>query len=378
MTHGVTHIKLGKGACAVACALVFTLLLSTATTAARAATRARQQPAPAQTAEDDLERGRRLLSAGDAKGAAAALKSAAESRKTDADAWYYYGLALSRAGKQKDARKAFEHAVASRDSARARTGLAFTQFLLGKTRDAEREVARALELDPRSAQAHYVLAAVHFRDGDLEGAEREAEETLGLDPDFAVAAQLSGEALLNIFGEASERAFERYPVQTDAGPEARASAIAKREEMVAPAKARLRAAAERLQSLADSPAAGRLKEDLSELSATLKFYGSPSREDDRPEVFRQAEVTNKAVIIAKPEPGFTDQARDNGTTGVVRLRAVLAADGRVRYIVVMKRLPDGLTEKSIEAARRIRFTPATIGGRRVSQYVILEYHFGIG
>ncbi|HWW74798.1 MAG TPA: tetratricopeptide repeat protein, partial [Pyrinomonadaceae bacterium] len=115
----MTHIKLWKGACAAASALVFTLLLPTATHgAARAATPAQGQPATTQTktaapqsSEDDLARGRRLLGAGDAAGAVAALKSAAESRRTDADAWYYYGLALTRARKGKDARKAFERAV---------------------------------------------------------------------------------------------------------------------------------------------------------------------------------------------------------------------------------------------------------------------------
>ena len=56
---------------------------------------------------------------------------------------------------------------------------------------------------------------------------------------------------------------------------------------------------------------------------------------------------------------------------------MLAADGHVRHVSVIKRLPDGLTEKCIEAARRIRFTPAMVDGHRVSQYVVLEYNFSI-
>src|SRR5215207_3427357 len=97
------------------------------------------------------------LARGDVQGAAEALKRASEQRMTDADVWYEYGLALTRAQKQKEARKAFERAVSLRDSAPARTGLAFTQFLLGKSKDAEREVRRALALDPGHAQAHYVM-----------------------------------------------------------------------------------------------------------------------------------------------------------------------------------------------------------------------------
>ena len=88
-------------------------------------------------------------------------------------------------------------------------------------------------------------------------------------------------------------------------------------------------------------------------------------------------MSRKAVITSKPEPGFTEEARQNNVTGVVRLRAVLAADGRVRNVVAIKRLPDGLTEKAIAAARQIRFTPAEKDGRAVSQYVTLEYNFNI-
>jgi TonB family protein len=93
--------------------------------------------------------------------------------------------------------------------------------------------------------------------------------------------------------------------------------------------------------------------------------------------FRQNEVTRKALITFKPEPGFTEDARKNNVTGVVRLRAILHASGGVQSITVVKGLPDGLTEKAISAARLIRFTPAEKDGHSVSQYVVLEYNFNI-
>ena len=93
--------------------------------------------------------------------------------------------------------------------------------------------------------------------------------------------------------------------------------------------------------------------------------------------FRQNEVTRKAVITYKPQPGFTEEARRNNVEGVVRLRAILHASGGVQNISVVKGLPDGLTEKAIAAARQIRFTPAEKDGRQVSQYVVLEYNFNI-
>jgi TonB family protein len=88
-------------------------------------------------------------------------------------------------------------------------------------------------------------------------------------------------------------------------------------------------------------------------------------------------VESKAIIVFKPEPAFTEEARHHNVTGVVRLRVVLAAEGRVRDISVIKGLPDGLTEKAINAARHMLFLPAQLGGRAVSMYATLEYHFNI-
>ena len=93
--------------------------------------------------------------------------------------------------------------------------------------------------------------------------------------------------------------------------------------------------------------------------------------------FKTAEVTKKAIIIEKPEPGFTEQARKFSVTGTVRLRAILASTGEVTNVSVVKGLPHGLTRKSVAAAVQIRFVPAERDGQKVSQYVTLEYNFNI-
>jgi TonB family protein len=96
---------------------------------------------------------------------------------------------------------------------------------------------------------------------------------------------------------------------------------------------------------------------------------------DYTRTFRQNEVTRKALITFKPEPGYTEEARGNRVEGMVRLRAVLNASGEVTNITTVKGLPDGLSEKAIAAARQIKFTPAEKDGHKVSQYVVLEYNF---
>jgi TonB family protein len=99
--------------------------------------------------------------------------------------------------------------------------------------------------------------------------------------------------------------------------------------------------------------------------------------EDYNRTFAPREVTRKAVITSKPEPSFTEEARKNNVTGLVKLRLVLSSGGSVTNISVIKGLPDGLTEKAIAAARQIRFQPAQKDGRAVSQWITIEYNFNI-
>jgi protein TonB len=98
---------------------------------------------------------------------------------------------------------------------------------------------------------------------------------------------------------------------------------------------------------------------------------------DYNKTFNARDVTKKAQILSKPEPGYTEEARKNQITGVVILKAVFSSSGQVTNITAVSRLPDGLTEKAIAAARQIKFVPASKDGHAVSTYVQLEYNFNI-
>lgn len=93
--------------------------------------------------------------------------------------------------------------------------------------------------------------------------------------------------------------------------------------------------------------------------------------------FTVKNVDRKAQILARPEPAYTDEARREQITGVVSLRVLLNANGTVSQISPISRLPHGLTDKAIEAARKIRFTPAQKDGRNVSQWLVLQYEFNL-
>jgi TonB family protein len=94
-------------------------------------------------------------------------------------------------------------------------------------------------------------------------------------------------------------------------------------------------------------------------------------------IFRSAEVAQRARVLLKPEPQYTEEARRNQITGTVILRVVFSKFGEVTEIRAIQALPSGLTERAIAAARKIRFLPAMKEGRPVSVYMQLEYNFNL-
>src|SRR2546429_2294048 len=94
-------------------------------------------------------------------------------------------------------------------------------------------------------------------------------------------------------------------------------------------------------------------------------------------VFSGKQVTVKVKVVTKPEPRYTEEARRNQVTGTVVLRAVFSSSGAVTNIHAMSGLPDGLTERAIQAARQIRFLPAIKDEQFVSMWIQLEYNFNL-
>ncbi|MBX3245130.1 MAG: energy transducer TonB [Acidobacteria bacterium] len=78
-----------------------------------------------------------------------------------------------------------------------------------------------------------------------------------------------------------------------------------------------------------------------------------------------------------PKPGYTDEARINGVQGDVVLRVTFLASGDIGEVEVLKELPDGLTEKAIDAARKIKFEPREDNGVKKSVIRSISYSFTI-
>jgi TonB family protein len=103
--------------------------------------------------------------------------------------------------------------------------------------------------------------------------------------------------------------------------------------------------------------------------------GEDSAETCEGTVYQGREVARRATFISRPSPSLTEEARANVVSGRVLLKAVLCRTGRVTDIQVIERLPCGMTEQAIKAARGTTFTPAEKNGQAVSQAVTFEFRF---
>lgn len=103
-----------------------------------------------------------------------------------------------------------------------------------------------------------------------------------------------------------------------------------------------------------------------------------SSEVEAPEkILRGRETDRKALPVMKPAPAYTDEARKKQITGTVVLKVIFSSNGSVRNIVTVSGLPGGLTEKAIDAAKKLKFIPAVKDGKFVSMWMQLEYNFNL-
>jgi TonB family protein len=112
-------------------------------------------------------------------------------------------------------------------------------------------------------------------------------------------------------------------------------------------------------------------------SGSQKEGGGGGQDVNSNQIFTGRDVTQKARVVSKPEPQYTESARKYGVTGTVVLRAVFSSDGQITGIAILRKLPHGLTDQALNAARQIKFLPAQKDGQPVSMAIQLEYNFNL-
>lgn len=90
--------------------------------------------------------------------------------------------------------------------------------------------------------------------------------------------------------------------------------------------------------------------------------------------YKGTELDKKLRIHDKPEPDFSSRERWEHAHQKIILTTVFCGSGEVTKIRVKTGVSDSVNAKAIEAARKIRFTPGEKDGKKVSQWLIVEYH----
>jgi TonB family protein len=307
-----------------------------------------QEPEPPAT----TTRGIQLYEQGDLQGAAKVLQAVVAKHRNDVDAWYYLGLALYRQGWIGGARLPFERMVELRpNSADARAKLSYGLILGNESEKALAMAQSAIDLGDQSAEPHYAIAEASLRnnrDGvktQFETAIEHADTALRINPSFSLAL---------ITKSFAQNKLEQH-----------SEAAASLQQFLALNPDDLDADTWREQAML---MALRVRESQSTTATSL-----PST----PAILSGRETSQRARVLSKPEPSYTEAARIAGVTGTIVLRAVFSSDGEVKSLRVSQALPFGLTTAAIQAARRIKFAPAMKDGVPVSTYIQLEYNFNL-
>ena len=119
-----------------------------------------------------------------------------------------------------------------------------------------------------------------------------------------------------------------------------------------------------------------------------------SNSNDAAQTSKESKAGNKSVerrvnIKSRPAPKYPKEAKETWeyqVSATVKLRMALRATGEITNIEVVSittsdkisdKLRDGFIRESVKAAGKIKFEPAERDGRKVSQYVAIEYNFNL-
>jgi hypothetical protein len=110
----------------------------------------------------------------------------------------------------------------------------------------------------------------------------------------------------------------------------------------------------------------------------VKTVSGDGRRSDNPEAAQTPNNLPTALkIISKPRAQYTDAARFYAMEGKSILRVTFLANRSIGSISVVKKLPFGLTEQAVTAARSMTFEPATKNGVAITMTKPIEYSFTI-
>ncbi len=308
----------------------------------------------------EIHKGILLFNEGKFKNAGEILSAAVKTPtlKNDATLWNYLGLSFHQQNEVKKAINSFNRAVKlDPKSSVFRTNLAYSYLLNRQTRKAKSATDAAIKLDASNVTAYHLRGTIAYWDAKYDAAAADASKAIELNPGFAPAYRLEADVSLGRLGQ-----------KTIKGETIR--------ENISLIESAIETLERGLKNSSDADSKSELDQHLASIKAFQEHFSKPAATS----LEAKAEPDPNVVpyrILSKPKATYTDRARTAGTQGTVRIVLLLGADGRIGPMLILSRLPNGLTEQAVAAARQIRFEPKTVSGKPAPTVVTIEYGFNI-
>ncbi len=243
----------------------------------------------------------------------------------------------------------------SPQSSTYRANLAYAHLLERKIDKAQSEIEEAIKLDSNNANAYFIRATTYLWEGKFDKTVSDADRAIQINKDFTDAYILKSDGLLYSFGQ--EWSEEKEPVKFTY---------------------LLQNAADTLKNCSgnclNERGAKLIQERLETVEAFLDYFDR--KKDETPNDADLAEKTS-IKFLTKPNPSYTDAARQYSEQGTVIMAILFGADAKIKHIIVLEGLRYGLTEQAIKAARNITFEPEIRNGKPVSKIMRVHYNFKI-
>lgn len=311
-------------------------------------------------ADADKSEAIKAYQAGDFVMAAKLFKKVVSKNSGDADAWVQLGNSYIELNKINDSIEPYEKAInLAPDNENYRLQLA-TAYLIRRDLRAELLAASILEANPKSAEANFILGSTAYIQEDYAKAVEYASAATKLDPTSAEAYRLLYVSLISNFAAS--------PTTKNPNSEAARTMLKKAVE-----------AFEHYYSLSRPESKKELETELKDVRFFADYYSGriprdPILADKEPPVERGSTPLR---IIKRNLPVYPSRARARGTEGNVILLISFQPNGTVGAVMVLKSADKDMDQSAIEAARAIRFEPATKNGTPISVVKRLEYIFSI-
>jgi tetratricopeptide (TPR) repeat protein len=299
------------------------------------------------------------------------LREVVQANPNSVEAHVNLGAQLITEGVYSEALTILEQAVRLRpNSAAVQYDLGLAQIKEKKYQEAITSNRKALELKPDWPDAYNNLGLAYAGLGRWEEAATAYREAVRLIPDYSGALYNLGIAYLRLGQKSTALELVAKLRQLNWDLQARLF-----QEILATERS-----ANVVAVVAPSPTMPQPSPETSAPTAgdrTEKEPGSTtnnSADEECPSpIYRQSGVTQMAFLKDQLQVSYTAEAVQNNVEGKIVLQLIVCSNGRVSDITIDEPLPFGMTERTIDALRKVRFQPALLGTQPVS--VIMKQTF---